>query len=196
MRIAVFASGGGSNFQAIVDASNTGLQGLDVVLCVTNRPDAGVLVRAESAGIKTLVISSGSFDSPADFAEALLAELKTHRVDLIALAGYLKKVPLKLVRAFPQKILNIHPALLPEFGGKGMYGHHVHEAVIESGASHSGATVHFVDEDYDTGRILIQREVRVHPDDTPDTLAARVLSIEHQLYPEALQLVLSGDLLT
>jgi phosphoribosylglycinamide formyltransferase-1 len=192
MRIAVFASGGGSNFQAIVDAQKSGQSDIDVTLCVTNNRDAGVLARAKSEGIETLVISSASFGDSGGFSTALLQELTSRNIELIALAGYMKKIPSALVRAFPDRILNIHPSLLPAFGGKGMYGHRVHEAVINSGAKSTGATVHVVDNEYDTGRIVLQREVPVLPEDTPEVLAARVLSVEHELYPDAINLALAA----
>lgn len=192
MRIAVFASGGGSNFQAIVDSQKNGQSDIEVILCVTNNSDAGVLARAEMAGIETLIISSASFENSTAFSTALLHELSSRNIELIALAGYMKKIPSALVRAFPGRILNIHPSLLPAFGGKGMYGRHVHESVLKSGVKSTGATVHVVDDDYDTGRIVLQRSVPVLPEDTPESLATRVLSVEHELYPDAINLVLSS----
>ena len=121
------------------------------------------------------------------FAAAMLQLLKEHDVQLIALAGYLKKIPVSVVREYRNRILNIHPALLPSFGGHGMYGHFVHEAVIASGAKLSGATVHLVDEEYDRGPIVLQKSVPVEPGDTPESLAARVLHVEHEIFPLALQ---------
>jgi len=132
-------------------------------------------------------------DSSGDgHADALLKLLKKHRIDLIALAGYLKKVPPVVVAAYRHRMLNIHPALLPDFGGAGYYGMRVHAAVLASGAQQSGATVHFVDNEYDTGPILLQDRVPVMPDDTPAKLAKRVLALEHRLYPQALQLLAQG----
>jgi len=118
--------------------------------------------------------------------------LYRHQIDFIALAGYLKKLPAAIVREFRNRIVNIHPALLPSFGGKGMYGIHVHEAVLKAGVKVTGVTVHLVDEEYDHGPIVLQRAVEVHDDDTPETLAQRVLQVEHELYPEALQLFAEG----
>ncbi|MDA1029408.1 MAG: phosphoribosylglycinamide formyltransferase [Bacteroidetes bacterium] len=184
MRIAVFASGSGSNFQSIVDATLEGRLDARVELCVSSRPDAGVVDRARLLGIPVLVLS-GSID-------VHLAELKetleTQKIDIIALAGFLKKIPSELIQLDPLRILNIHPALLPQFGGPGMYGMRVHEAVLAAKETISGATVHIVDEEYDSGPIVMQRTVPVLPTDTATDLAARVLKIEHELYPEALQL--------
>ena len=185
MRLAVFASGSGSNAEVILRAAAGGDLGGSVDLVVTNRPDAGVLDRAARFGIPTHVIPEGSF---AD-AEHVLGVLSDHGVDTIALAGYLKLVPIPLVQAFRNRIVNVHPALLPAFGGHGMYGMNVHRAVIESGARWSGATLHFVDETYDTGPIILQAPVPVFSDDTPESLAARVLTVEHRLYPQALRLL-------
>lgn len=193
MRVAVFASGGGSNFQAIVDAQKSGYSPIEVALCVTNNPEAGVLERATSEGIHSLVISSTSYSRAGEFSRELLKALAEYGIDLIALAGYMKKIPAAVIQKFPGRILNIHPALLPEFGGKGMYGHHVHEAVLRSGTIRTGATVHVVDQEYDTGRIVLQREIPVLPDDTPETLATRVLDVEHQLYPDAINMVLVNE---
>jgi phosphoribosylglycinamide formyltransferase-1 len=123
-----------------------------------------------------------------EFAQRWLVELSQRSVNFIALAGYLKKVPVGVVHAFRNRIVNVHPALLPSFGGPGLYGQHVHEAVLARGCKVSGATVHIVDEEYDNGPIVLQRCVDVQDDDTPETLAAKVLKIEHQIYPEALQL--------
>lgn len=183
LRAAVFASGGGTNFQALLDHQRP--EGSwEIVLLLTDRPGAGALARAESAGVPTAVIATKGRELP-DVGREMLGLLDAHAVDLILLAGYLKLVPPDVVARYPGRILNVHPALLPAFGGKGMYGMNVHRAVIEAGESESGATVHFVDEEYDRGRILGQRRVPVEPDDTPEELAARVLAVEHQLYPEA-----------
>jgi phosphoribosylglycinamide formyltransferase-1 len=189
MKLAVFASGGGSNFQAIVDAAASGRFSGEVVLCLSNRKAAGVLDRAQTAGIPTVVLSPRNFDDAAEYEDVLLATLSRYGVDFIALAGYLQKIPPKIVERFRGRIVNIHPALLPAFGGKGMYGIHVHEAVLAAGVSTSGATVHVVDEEYDTGPIVLQEAVAVEPGDTPETLAARVLEVEHRLYPAALALL-------
>lgn len=196
MRISVFASGGGSNFEAIVHATQTGNLRATVALCVTDRVSAGVLDRAQRHSIPTTVLSPNSFEESGAFDEALLALVEEYQIDLIALAGYLKKIPDNLVDSFRGRITNIHPALLPSFGGKGMYGLNVHRAVLDSGETESGATVHLVDFEYDTGRILMQDRVPVLADDTPESLAARVLEVEHRIYPETLARIAAGSLNT
>jgi phosphoribosylglycinamide formyltransferase 1 len=188
MKLAVFASGGGSNLQAILDAIEGGMLDAEVVLVVADRPEAGALGRAASASVASAVVRPSEFVGTGAFDHALRQLLSDYGVDFIALAGYLKHVPAGVVEAFRHKILNVHPALLPAFGGKGLYGRRVHEAVIAHGVRWSGATVHLVDEEYDTGPIVLQEPVPVHQDDTPDTLAARVLEVEHRIYPHALQL--------
>lgn len=149
----------------------------EVALVLSNRPDAPALARARERGI-----TAESFTNHRDPGE-WLARLTRHRIDLVVLAGYLKLVPAGVIAAYRGRILNIHPALLPDFGGAGMYGHHVHEAVLQSGAPVSGATVHLVDEEYDRGEILGQAPVPVLPGDSPETLAGRVLAAEHRLLP-------------
>lgn len=183
LRAAVFASGGGSNFQALLDHQRPD-GSWEIVLLISDRADAGALARAERAGVATAVVSTKGREL-ADVGREMLDLLEAHAVDVILLAGYLKLVPPEVVAQYPSRILNIHPALLPAFGGKGMYGMHVHRAVIEAGEAESGATVHFVDEEYDRGRILAQRRVPVRKGDTPEALAARVLEVEHRLYPDA-----------
>lgn len=176
-RVAVCVSGGGSNLQALLDR----LQGEEparVVLVLSNRADAGGLERARQAGVPAEVLAD-----PADAAE-WITRLGRRDVDLLVLAGYLKLVPPGVVQKYAGRMVNIHPALLPDFGGPGMYGQRVHEAVIASGAAESGPTVHLVDEVYDRGAILAQRRVPVLPGDTPVTLAERVLTEEHRLLPD------------
>ncbi len=176
MRLAVCVSGRGSNLVALLDALS-GSPLAQVVVVLSNRADSPALERARQRGIPAEVLERW-----AD-AGAWLAPLGRHRVDLVVLAGYLKLVPAGVVSAFRGRILNIHPALLPDFGGPGMYGRRVHEAVLQDGRAESGATVHLVDEEYDRGTILGQARVPVLPDDTPETLAARVLRAEHLLLP-------------
>ena len=177
MRVVVCISGRGSNLAALLDA----LQGDDaparVVLVVSDRPGAGGLLRASELGIATAVLREAS-----DGAE-WLGLLDAAQPDLIVLAGFLKLVPAGVVARYRGRIVNVHPALLPGFGGAGMYGARVHRAVLESGVAESGATVHLVDEAYDRGPILARERVAVRPDDTPETLAARVLEAEHRLLP-------------
>jgi phosphoribosylglycinamide formyltransferase 1 len=178
MRVAVAVSGRGSNLEALLRALGDDAPAR-VVLVVSNRADAAALARAREHGVPAEVLSQ-----PADATE-WLDRLEHHRVDLLVLAGYLKLVPAAVIARYRDRILNVHPALLPAFGGRGMYGHRVHEAVLASGARESGATVHLVDEVYDRGRILAQGRVAVLPGDTAETLAARVLSVEHRLLPAA-----------
>lgn len=183
--LAVFVSGGGSNFRSIHNASSNGLIHGDVVVLVTNKPGCGGADYARDHGIPVIQFPKlkDSFEglSPTD----LLISLRKLQVQFILLAGFLKLIPTELVQAYPRSILNIHPSLLPAFGGIGYYGLKVHEAVILSGARYSGPTVHFVDERYDTGRILAQKIVPVLANDTAEQLAARVLLEEHKLYVEA-----------
>jgi len=192
MRLAVFASGGGTNFQAILDAIDRGLVPAEPVCCVSNTPDAGALDRAERAGVPTAVVAPSDYTNPTAFGRALLDVMEAQNVTFVALAGYMLKVPSNVVDAYQNRMTNVHPALLPAFGGKGMYGMHVHEAVIEYGVHWSGATVHLVDEEYDHGPIVLQEPVPVYPDDTPQSLADRIKEVEHRLYPEALRLFAEG----
>jgi phosphoribosylglycinamide formyltransferase-1 len=181
--IAVFASGGGSNFQSLLDHQTPGSPGR-IELLVSDREDVGALGRAERAGIETQVIPVKGRSLEA-VGEETLSVLGEKAIEVLLLAGYLRLIPSAVVRRYRRRILNIHPALLPSFGGKGMWGHHVHEAVLASGASLSGPTIHFVDEEYDTGSIFAQWPVPVLPGDSPKSLAARVLAVEHILYPLA-----------
>ena len=175
VRVAVLASGGGTNLQALLDALRDSPLAR-VVRVITNRPDAGALERARAGGVAATVLRD-----PGDAVE-LLAALAPH-ADLVVLAGYLKLVPPAVVARFRWRMINIHPALLPAHGGPGMYGRRVHAAVLASGAAESGATVHYVDEQYDRGPIIAQQRVPVRPEDTAETLAARVLEVEHRLLP-------------
>jgi phosphoribosylglycinamide formyltransferase-1 len=188
LQLAVLGSGRGSNFQAILCAIEEGrLPSTHVCLVISNNSDAGILALARSAGVPALHLSQKQFATEAAFTDAMLAELHRRGAELVVLAGYMKRVPPRVVREYHRRILNIHPALLPKFGGQGMYGHHVHEAVIAAHERESGATVHVVDEEYDRGPIVLQRTVAVSSDDTPETLAAKVLAVEHALYPEAIR---------
>jgi phosphoribosylglycinamide formyltransferase 1 len=184
-RIAVFASGSGSNLQALIDHFKE-TDGGDVVLVISDRPGTGAAERARSAGIATHVIQVQTRPIAAVTADMIDA-LDAAHVDVIALAGYLRLLPPDVVRRFAYRILNIHPALLPAFGGKGMYGERVHRAVLETGCRVTGATVHFVNERYDEGRILAQWPVPVLEDDTAETVGRRVLRVEHVLYPAAVE---------
>lgn len=181
IRAAVLASGGGSNLQAILDhlVALGPARPVEIVVVASNRSSAGALARARAVGIATEVIS-------ADDAPALLALLESRGVQFVILAGYMKLVPPAIIARYRGAIVNIHPALLPEFGGAGMYGHHVHDAVIAAGERESGATVHFVTDEYDRGAIIAQERVPVLPGDTGLTLGTRVLETEHRLYPRVI----------
>jgi formyltetrahydrofolate-dependent phosphoribosylglycinamide formyltransferase len=176
MRIAVAISGRGSNLEALHQALTSG-NAAEIVVVISDRVDAGGLERARRWGLSTEVLPS-----PTDGA-VWLALLQRYAVDLVVLAGYVKLVPANVIAAYRGRIVNVHPALLPEFGGRGMYGRRVHEAVLASGARETGATVHLVDEAYDHGATLAQARVPVLPGDTPELLAQRVLEVEHRLLP-------------
>lgn len=190
-RIAVLASGGGSNLQALIDffAQLGDSRAGDIVLVAADRSDAGALERARRAGIPTALIASRRAPGGSELA-SLLAE---HHADLVVLAGYLQFVPAEVTRRYAGRLLNVHPALLPDFGGAGMYGSRVHRAVLAAGARTSGPTVHFVDDVYDHGPVIARWPVPVRPDDDEHTLAARVLRAEHLLFPRVVQAVAAGD---
>ena len=189
LTIAVFGSGGGSNFRAILTAMQEGtLPGARIAVVISDRADAGILEIARSHGLPAVDIAAGQFPGADGYVEALLAVLRAHGVNFVVLAGYLKLVPPRVVTEFRGRMLNIHPALLPRHGGRGMYGRRVHEAVLAAGESESGATVHLVDEEFDRGPIVLQKRVPVLPGDSAATLAARVLAVEHEIYSAAIRL--------
>ncbi|MGQ9455998.1 MAG: phosphoribosylglycinamide formyltransferase [Armatimonadota bacterium] len=196
IRIAVLVSGQGrgSNMQAIIDACRAGTINGEVVLVVGVRDDAPAMERARAAGVKTVVISPKALGSSEEYDRAILETLQTNQVDLVCLAGYMRPLGPIVIGAYRDRIMNVHPALIPAFCGKGMYGHHVHEAVIKRGVKYTGVTVHFVDEEYDHGPIVAQTVVPVEDDDTPDTLAERVLKHEHETYTKAIALFAEGRL--
>ncbi|HEX8392097.1 MAG TPA: phosphoribosylglycinamide formyltransferase, partial [Longimicrobium sp.] len=191
-RIAVLASGGGSNLQALIDRFHTDPDApARVSLVVASRGGIGAIGRAERAGIDAVVIDGRALP-PDAVRDAFLDGLEAHRIDLVVLAGWLQLVPAEVVARYQGRMINIHPALLPAFGGHGMYGMRVHRAVIQSGARVSGATVHLVNERYDEGAILAQWPVPVLPGDTAEALAARVLAVEHRLLPLAVETMVLG----
>jgi phosphoribosylglycinamide formyltransferase 1 len=193
-RVAVLASGGGTNVQALLDrfgAAADDERAAEVALVVASSAGIGALERAARAGVPAAVADSRIVGADA-FPGELLTLLEQHRIDLVVLAGWLRLVPTEVVERFRGRMLNVHPALLPAFGGAGMYGMHVHRAVLRSGARVSGATVHQVDERYDGGAIVAQWPVPVLPGDTPESLAARVLPVEHRLLPLAVEAVVRG----
>ncbi|MCU0643012.1 MAG: phosphoribosylglycinamide formyltransferase [bacterium] len=188
LRLAVLASGRGSNFEAILKSITSGKLKATIQVVISNKASAGALEIARNYNIPAVHISAKKFPEQEQFDEKLLAVVRECQANFIVLAGYLKMLSPAIIRAFKNRILNIHPALLPSFGGKGMYGHHVHQAVLDYGCKVTGVTVHLVDEKYDTGVPVLQRCVPVLDDDDAESLAARVLKIEHQIYTEALQL--------
>lgn len=188
LSIAVFASGGGTNLQSLIESSKRGLLGGRITAVISNNSGAYALERAKNENIDAYHISSKKFPVRERFIGEIMRTLENNKVNLIVLAGYMKLLPVEVVRKYRNRILNIHPALLPKYGGKGMYGINVHRAVIESGDRVSGATVHFVDEIFDHGVILIQRTVPVAPEDDPESLAAKVLKVEHKILPAAVSM--------
>lgn len=187
-RIAIFASGTGTNAARIIAYSKEKDRGFAVALIVCNKPGAGVLEVAARNSIPVLLVEKEIFFRGDGYVNAL----KATGIELVVLAGFLWKLPAKLVSAFPNRIINIHPALLPGYGGKGMYGHFVHEAVIASGDPESGITIHWVDELYDNGSIILQAKCPVVKGDTAETLAARIHVLEHRHYPEVVEQVVAG----
>ena len=181
-KIGVMASGGGSNFKAIIDRIGEGDLEAQCKFLITNNGGCGAVGHAESYGIPVYHISGKTHPDAAAYEAALLEVIDRYDIDLLILAGYMKACPVSLIKRLPDRILNIHPSLLPKYGGKGFFGIHVHEAVIAAHDTESGPTVHLVSEEIDQGRILAQTRVPVEEGDTPETLAARVLVQEHELY--------------
>ncbi len=195
--IAVLFSGHGrgTNLQNLMDACASGEIEGHIAIVIGTRSDSPALDRARHAGLQVVVISPRKYaDDEAGYAQALLRTLQRHSVDLICLAGYMLHLPTEIVATFRDRVMNVHPALLPLFGGQGMFGENVHRAVLESGVKVSGCTVHFVDEQYDTGPIIAQTAVSVEEEDTPSTLAARVLQAEYQTYVRAVKWFCEGRL--
>lgn len=191
-RVAVLASGGGTNLQALIDHFNPApAPAARVELVIASRAGIGALARAARASVASVVLDAREIGAAA-LAARMMGELAHHRIDLVVLAGYLQLVPTEVVERFEGRMLNIHPALLPGFGGRGMYGLRVHRAVLESGVRVSGATVHLVSERYDEGRIVAQWPVPVLAGDTPETLAERVLAVEHRILPLAVEVLARG----
>jgi len=189
IRIACFASGRGSNFRNIHHHIKEGYLSARIVLFVTNNPSAPALSYAVEQGIPSHVLSVKSIPDSREYVNKMLGLLQSEEVEWIVLAGYMKKIPEAVVDAYRYRIVNIHPALLPFFGGKGMYGMHVHEAVYQSGMQVSGVTVHFVTEEYDEGPIIYQEAVSIRECRSPQEVAEKVLRVEHRVYPQALKLL-------
>lgn len=194
MRLGFLASHNGSNMQAIIEACKTGALAATPAVVISNNADSGALARAMRESIPHYHFSSKTHPDEAALDQAILDALLRHEVDIVILAGYMKKLGRRILAHYAGAILNIHPALLPKFGGQGMWGIHVHEAVVAAGEKESGASVHLVDEEYDEGPIIAQARVPVMGDDTPQTLAARVLKVEHELFPGVLQKIACGEI--
>jgi phosphoribosylglycinamide formyltransferase-1 len=188
-RIGVLISGRGSNLKAIIDAIGDGRLDAVIAVVISNRPDAPGLEHARRAGLETLVLSHQAFPTREDYDRALVAELRARDVAVVCLAGFMRLLSPVMVGAFPNRILNIHPSLLPKYPGL-----HPQQQALDAGATVSGATVHFVNTDLDAGPIVLQRQLPVLPGDTVETLATRILAVEHQLYPEAIARVLDSQM--
>lgn len=191
MNICIFASGSGTNFKALIEAKKSGIIKSDISLLITNNSDCGAVSIAKENQIPYFHISRKVFPdcSEEEYARIFLDKLEEHKINFIALAGYMKMIDAQVIRKYPDRIINIHPALLPAFGGKGMYGMNVHKAVIEAGVTESGVTIHYVNENYDDGKIILQEKVKVTPDDTAETLQKKVLRLEHKCYAMAIRII-------
>ncbi len=190
-KIAVFASGGGTDFQSVIDANER--EGFcKIEYLVASKPQIGAIARAEKHGITPIVFEKEKYADKEEFYARVAAKFKTEGIDYIVLAGWLWVVPPAFINAFENRIINIHPSLIPAFCGMGCYGIHVHEKAIAYGVKLSGATVHFVEADVDGGAILMQKAVEVTPDDTPQSLQEKVLKIEHQMLPHCVKLLCQG----
>ncbi|MCS5582602.1 MAG: phosphoribosylglycinamide formyltransferase [Pseudomonadales bacterium] len=192
LRIGVLASHQGTNFQAIVNACQQGRVQANVALLICNNSDAPVMARARKSGVPTVHLSSLTHPSSGVLDEAMNNHLADENIALVVLAGYMKKLGPRVLEAYRDRIINVHPSLLPRHGGPGFYGSRVHKAVIESGDSETGATVHLVNDDYDMGKALLQEKITVKVDDTPDSLAERLHPIEHKLLIEVIQQYAAG----
>ena len=183
--IAIFASGNGTNAENIAEYFSKN-EKIKVALIVSNRANAGVHERARRLGIPSLTLPKADFIA----GEPVLQVLREYQIDFVVLAGFMCLVSEPLLRAFPNRIVNIHPALLPKFGGKGMFGHHVHEAVVAAGEKESGITIHYINEQYDEGQIVFQASCPLIPEDTPDTVAAKVHALEYRYYPQVIEQII------
>ncbi len=192
--LGVLASHTGTNLQSIMDACRAGSLDAELRVVISNNSGSLALERARAEGIPTAHLSSVTHPAPDALDAAIERTLKRHGVEVVALAGYMKKLGSRTLASYRNRVLNVHPAILPKFGGQGMYGDRVHAAVLESGDRVTGVTVHLVDEEYDQGPVIAQVEVPALPDDTPETLAERVLAQEHIIYPKTLQRIASGEI--
>ncbi|UTW67634.1 phosphoribosylglycinamide formyltransferase [bacterium SCSIO 12643] len=185
--IAIFASGSGTNAQKIMEHFENESD-VQISLILVNNPNAGVIQRAKKFNVPVVKFNRQQFS----YSDEIVNVLLSHQIDLVVLAGFLWLVPQNMVAAFPDQIINIHPALLPKYGGKGMYGHHVHEAVIAAKEKESGITIHYVNEKYDDGNIIAQYKCEVSPTDTPDSLAHNIHKLEHQYFPKVIENILNS----
>ncbi len=188
LKLAILASGGGTDLQSIIDAVKSGYLDVDIKAVISNNPQAFALERARKEGIPAIIHRSSYYHDLLEFRDRFLSILFEYDVNFIVLAGYLKKMPENVIEHFRRRIINIHPALLPKYGGKGFYGVNVHKAVIAAGDKTSGVTVHLVDNKYDHGEIIYQEKVPVKPDDNPESLAAKVLEVEHKVLPKVIKM--------
>jgi len=194
VKIAVLASGRGSNFRAIQEHIQSEKLDCKISVLICDKPSTGALDIARRFQISTEVISPGEFPTMEKFGSALMNVLGKYRIDFIFLAGYLRKIPINVITRFSNRIFNIHPALLPSFGGKGMYGKRVHEAVFQAGVKVSGVTIHLVNSEYDAGPIVLQKCVSIEECTSPDEIAAKVLTLEHKYYPQMVNLLLAQEI--
>ena len=194
-KLAILVSGRGSNMLAIMDACEQGRLDAKIEIVISNNADSPALVTAKEKGIKTVHLSSRTHPNPGELDEAMLNALSSNHVDLVLLAGFMKKIGPKTLVAYKGRMLNIHPSLLPNYGGQGMYGMRVHEAVIANREKETGVTIHLVDGEYDEGAILAQRPVTVEVGDTAESIAAKVLKVEHVLYAETIQKIIDGSII-
>lgn len=194
IRVGILASGNGSNFQAIVDRSERGTLPAKVAVLVSDKSNAFVLQRAKNHSIPAYVIRPKDFSDQEEYEQKMIEILNQHGVELVVLAGFMRILSSKFIQAFKDRIMNVHPSLIPAFCGKGFYGMTVHQAVFEYGVKITGATVHFVNEEIDAGPIIIQKPVFVCDEDTPETIAEKVHQVEHEILPEAIRLFALGKL--
>lgn len=192
--LAVFVSGTGTNFQAIQEAIEKDEINARIVLLISSKPGVKALDTAREHHIDSFVMDEKEFASSGEYVNALSRKLSDYKTDYILLAGYLKMIPVRIIGDYRGRIINIHPALLPKFGGKGMYGLNVHKAVLEAGEEYTGVTIHIVDEHYDHGPIIAQEKLKVRKGETPEELQKRVLKIEHQLYPRVVKELCRGKI--
>jgi phosphoribosylglycinamide formyltransferase-1 len=195
MKIGFLASGQGSNMQAIIDACEENRLQAEPVIVISNNGDSKALARARDAGIAAICIGGPGFQDEEKRDAEISNSLLEHGAELIILAGYMRKIGPKTLAAYKNRILNIHPALLPKYGGQGMYGRRIHEAVLEAGEEETGITIHVIDGQYDTGPILAQESIAIDKGDTVDTLSKRVLNVEHEFYVKTLARIINGEIL-